>query len=100
MVLGMTTYNVNRISGRILVALSTVAFATVLTGYLQQPQLDEGAGAHIFQLSVVALMPTLVVFLTTADWKEPRRSLGLLATAGTLLVAAFGALYYLEHYFW
>ena len=96
----MTTLHINRISSRVLLTLSVVAFVTVLTGYFQRPQRDEGTSAHIFQLAIAALMPTLIIFLMTANWKQPVRSLRLLAFAGTLLTGAFGALYYLEHYFW
>jgi hypothetical protein len=78
--------------------LSVVAMLTVLTGYLQPPQADEGAGAHIFQLSIAALAPTILVFLATADWKRPLRGARPLAFAAAALVLAFGALYYLEHY--
>ena len=78
--------------------LSVVALFTVLTGYLQPPQADEGVGAHIFQLSNAALAPTILVFLATVDWKRPLRGARPLAFAAAALVLAFGALYYLEHY--
>jgi Na+/proline symporter len=96
----MTTRTINLLSSKALLGLSIVALVTVLTGYLQQPQPDEGAAAHIFQLSIIALMPTLLVFVVTANWKEPSRNLRPLGIAATLLVGAFCALYYLEHYFW
>ena len=89
---------INRISGKIIMVLSLIALVTVLTGYLQPPQPDEGTGAHIFQLSIVALAPLLLLFLATADWKEARRSARPLALPAAALVLAFGALYYLEHY--
>jgi hypothetical protein len=44
----MEAQQINRISGRVLMALSLLAFVTVLTGYAQAPQADEGTGAHIF----------------------------------------------------
>jgi hypothetical protein len=75
-----------------------VALLTVLSGYLQPPQRDEGWGAHIFQLTIVLLAPTLVFFLATADWKQPVRSARPLALPAAALVLAFGALFYLEHY--
>jgi hypothetical protein len=58
---------VNRISGRVMVILSLTALLTVILGFTQPPQPDEGSLAHIFQLTIAAL------------------------------VLAFGALYYLEH---
>jgi hypothetical protein len=93
----------NRISGRVAIDLSLVALLTVLSGFLQPrgtPQdPDEGAAAHIFQLSVAALLPTILLFLSTADWKQPFRSARPLVLPAAALVLAFGALYYLEHYY-
>jgi hypothetical protein len=77
--------------------LSLTALLAVLSGYTQPPQPDEGTSAHIFQLSIVALVPMIVVFLTTADWRKPMGSVRPLAFPAAALVLAFGALYYLEH---
>ena len=96
----MHTQLINRVSGKILIILSFIALLTVLSGYFQPPQPDEGAGAHIFQISVVALVPTILLFLATADWKKPSRNAQLLAFTGVAMAVAFGALYYLEHYFY
>ena len=91
--------DINRISGKVVLVLSVLALLTVLTGFTQPPQVeaDEGAGAHIFQLLIVALMPTILLFLATADWKQPLRSVRPLAIPAVVLVAAFAALYVLEH---
>ena len=69
----MHNQQVNRVSGRILVALSLTALLPVLGGYLpgHPPQADEGTGAHIFQLSIVAVVPMMLLFLVTADWTQP-----------------------------
>lgn len=88
----------NSITGKLVIALSLIALLTVLSGYLQPPQSDEGAAAHIFQLSIAALVPTLLIFLVTAGWREPWKSLRPLAFSATVLLLAFGALYYLEHH--
>ena len=96
----MTGEQINRLSGKGLIVLSLIALVTVLTGYFQPPQPDEGTAAHIFQLSIVALIPTIMLFLATADWKQPSRSARPLAVAGVALVIAFAALYYLEHYYY
>ncbi|HEY4932941.1 MAG TPA: hypothetical protein VII23_15330 [Terriglobales bacterium] len=79
-------------------SLSLTALLTVLVGYTQPPQPDEGALAHIFQLSIVALVLMIVLFLATADWKQPLRSARPLAFPAVALMTAFAALYYLEHY--
>jgi len=89
---------INRVSARIILVLSITALLAVLSGYAQPPQADEGTAAHIFQLSIVALIPVFVLFLSTADWRQPWRSARFLALPGTALVLAFGALYCLEHY--
>lgn len=93
----MRPSRLNRASGIGLVFLSLAALFVVLWGYTQPPLTDEGAGAHIFQLSVAALLPVMLVFLTTADWSRPSRSARPLLVAAVAISLAFGALYYLEH---
>jgi len=94
----MIGQRINRISGKIIIVLSVLALCTVLSGYFQPPQPDEGSAAHIFQLSIALLVPTILLFLATADWKQPWRSARPLALPAAALVLAFAALYYLEHY--
>jgi len=89
---------INRVSGKVVLVLSLTALLAVLSGYTQPPQADEGTAAHIFQLSILALVPLILLFLATADWKQPMRSVRPLAFPATALVLAFGALYYLEHH--
>ena len=91
---------INRVSGRVIIALSFLALLTVLIGYTRPPLPDEGALAHIFQLSIVTLVPMIFLFLVTADWRQPSRSVRPLVFPGAALVAAFVALYYLEHYYY
>jgi len=78
--------------------LSFAALVCVLSGYTQPPQNDEGSAAHIFQLSIVLVVPVIIVFLATADWNQPWRTARLIAAPVIALVFAFGALYYLENY--
>jgi hypothetical protein len=94
----MRAQQINIASSKVLVVLSLIALLTVLSGYAQPPQPDEGAAAHMFHLSIVALVATLLLFLVTADWKRPVRMARPLAIPAIALVLAFGALYYLEHY--
>jgi hypothetical protein len=97
----MTAQQINRLSSRVIMVLSVLALLTVLSGYTyppQPPEPDEGTAAHIFQLSIVAIALSILVFLTTADWKQPLRSVRPLAFPAAALVLAFGALYYLEHF--
>ena len=93
----MRTRNLNRVSGIVLVLLSLTALLIVLWGYTQPPLPDEGTGAHLFQLSILLLAPTGLLFLASVDRRQFRRAAIPLVLAGTLTVLAFGALYYLEH---
>ncbi len=93
----MRGQDLNRISGKVVLVLSVLALLTVLAGFTQPLQADEGALAHIFQLLIVALMPTILVFLATADWRQPLPSVRPLAIPAVILAAAFAALYVLEH---
>lgn len=93
----MPTERLHRVSGHAILALSLTAFATVLTGYVQAPQPDEGTSAHIFQLTILLVVPAVVLFLASINWKRPSRDLRPLAMPSVALVAAFTALYYLEH---
>jgi hypothetical protein len=94
----MSGQTIHRVGGRVLITLSAVALVCVLSGYTQPPQTDEGTAAHIFQLSIAAIVPTLLLFLATVDWKERWQSLRPLAFSAVTLAIAFGALYYLEHH--
>jgi hypothetical protein len=92
---------INRVSAIGLIVLSLTALLDVLLlGYTRPPLPDEGAGAHIFQLSIVALVPTAFLFLATADWTQPLRTVRRLALPAVVVILAFAALYYLEHYFY
>ena len=96
--IAVTGQQINRLSSKLIIILSLIALLTVLTGYFQPPQADEGAAAHIFQLTIVALLPMILLFLATADRKRPSRSARPLAFPVATLLVAFAALYYLEHY--
>ena len=97
----MRPQQINRLSRIVLIVLALTALLDVLlVGYTQPPLPDEGTGAHIFQLSILALVPTGLVFLVTADWTEPARTVRRLAFPGAVVILAFAALYYLEHYFY
>lgn len=100
----MDALRVNRVSARAVLVLSLIALLTVMAGYMQPRHpapTDEGAGAHIFQIVIMLLVPMLLLFLFTADWQQPVRSVRPLAIPAVALAAAFVALYFLEHvYFW
>jgi hypothetical protein len=91
---------INRVSGKVIIVLSLIALLTVFSGYFQPPQPDEGAAAHIFQLSIAALVPTILLFFATADWRKPLQSARMLAFPAVALALTFAALYYLEHIYY
>ncbi len=93
----MTAPSLHRASGITLVALSGFALLLVATHLGQPPQPDEGTAAHLFQLAIASLAPAGVVFLASADWSRPRRTLAPLLIAGALTTLALVLLYRLEH---
>jgi hypothetical protein len=96
----MQSERLNIVSSRIILALSLIALLTVLSGYLQPRHpapTDEGAGAHIFQIAIALVVLMGLPFLFTADWKNPLRSARRLVVPAVVLLAAFTALYFLEH---
>jgi ABC-type transport system involved in cytochrome c biogenesis permease subunit len=94
----MTAPQINSVTGKLTMCLSVIALFAVLSGYAQPPQTDEGPAAHIFQLSITLLLLTVAIFLATAEWRQPLKSLRPLAFPAIASILAFGALYYLEHY--
>ena len=92
---------IKRVSRTVIIVLSLIALFTVLSGYAlprHQAPTDEGTAAHIFQLSILAFVPTILLFLVTADWSRPSRTARPLAIPAAALASAFAALYCLEHY--
>ncbi|HWY21026.1 MAG TPA: hypothetical protein VNX26_07380 [Candidatus Acidoferrum sp.] len=92
---------INRAAAVAAIVFSLIALLTVLSGFLlppQPPETDEGPAAHIFQLSIAALFPTILVFLFTADWKHPSRAARPLIFPAVALTVAFAVLFYAEHH--
>jgi len=92
---------INRAAAIASIVLSLIALLTVLSGFLlppQPPETDEGSAAHIFQLSIATLFPTILVFLFTADWKHPARATRPLVLPAVALTIAFTVLFYVEHH--
>jgi O-antigen/teichoic acid export membrane protein len=96
----MHAMRTHRLSARILLILALLALFTVCTGYFLPPQPDEGTAAHIFQLTIVLTALAGILFLTTADWRQPRQSIRAIALPASALLLAFAALYYLEHFYY
>ena len=87
----------HRASGAAIHALAFVALLTVGLGFTQPPQPDEGALAHVFQSSIVALAPALALYLATADRARRGRVARSLILPAVVVALAFVALYFLEH---
>lgn len=101
----MDEQRVHRISGRVVLGLSLFAMflvvgATVLTmlgRFSPSPDGDEGTAAHLFQLAIVLLLPTVLTFLATASWRQPRDVVKRLMVPTVVLVVAFSTLHCMEH---
>ena len=96
----MAAESINRGSGSGLIAVSSLALLTVINGVLHEPTplpRDEGTAAHIFQLAIASLLPLSILFVATADWRQPLSSARPLVIATVVTVLAFAGLYYLEH---
>ena len=93
----MNRERISNISYALVNILSFTAMVTVLSGFGQPAQQDEGTSAHIFQIAIVLLAPILLVFLLTTDRSDLSRVAKRLALPGMALVVAFAGLYYLEH---
>lgn len=75
----MYRQKVNRISGIVPIALSLVAFGVVIVAVLTgwgKGDADEGTGAHIFQLLIVAEVPFILVSPRRRTGKRLVESLG------------------------
>ena len=91
-----------------MIAFSLLALLTVMSAYrvsfapfsiyMQPLEPDEGTQAHIFQLSIVLLALMILLYMATADWTRPIRSLQPLAVSFAAVTLAFAALYYFEHH--
>ena len=96
----MHATRINHISSRIMAVLAFIALTTVGVGYLQSPLPDEGTAAHIFQLSVVMAAAVGALFVATAHWRRPAQTVRPLILPAVVMLAAFAALYYLEHFYY
>ncbi len=90
----MDRQKINRVSAIVPVVLSLMAFGVVIVAVVTgwgKGNADEGAGAHIFQLLIVAQVPFILVFVATADWKRVGQTAGLIALQAAGLVLAVGS---------
>jgi hypothetical protein len=97
----------NRASTVGLIVFSATALAVVLplwygmlTGHVPPSEGDEGTAAHLFQVSIAALLPMGLVFLVTADWTQPVRAVRRMALPGIVVVLALGTVFYLENVYY
>jgi hypothetical protein len=90
-----------------LIVFSATAFAVALrlwygmaTGRVPPPNGDEGAAAHIFQLSIAALLPVGFLFAVTADWTQPVQAVRRVVLPGVIVMLALGTVFYLENVYY
>ena len=93
----MRALQINHVSHIALAVLSLAAVVLIGIGYTQLPLDDEGLLAHSFQLTILALSLTGLVFLVTADWTYPMRILRQLVLPAIFVAIALSGLYHLEH---
>ena len=90
---------IQRFSGMVPIGLSLLAFGVamvaVLTGW-ETGNADEGAAAHIFQISIVAEVPFILVHVITADWKRRGGVAGLIWFQAAALVLALAPVAYFK----
>ncbi len=97
----MNSERINFISSVLMFVLSLTASVVPWSlawfrGFDQPPLKDEGTSAHLFQLSIVALVPVTLVFFATADWTRPGRMIGRVAFPAVLVVLSVAAVFYYE----
>jgi hypothetical protein len=95
----MTAARISGLSGAALTVFAVIA-ARGLVRLHAAPAGGRRDGAHIFQLSILALVPVGVLLLVTADWSAPVRIAQRLVIPAIAVVLAVAALYYLAHYFY
>ena len=75
----MTREDLNRAASYAVVGLATPSVLTVigiaaatLLGHppVPRPNADEGADAHIWQMSVALLVPAMLAYASTAEWER------------------------------
>lgn len=92
----------SRVVGGLLVALSLILLGDVLSGLLfspQPPPTDEETQAHIFQITVALLVPTMLAAVLIWGGRSPTlRNAWPLYLAAAALIFSFGGVYYLEHH--
>ena len=80
-----------------LLALSLVGLVAILvygasTGFVREP--DEGAAAHLWQLSMAAQLPLGVFFAVTWFPRAPRAAWAGVVTQVTVVLASLGVVRY------
>jgi cell division protein FtsW (lipid II flippase) len=88
---------INRIGAIAPVVLSLLAFGLVIvavaTGWGMDMK-DEGAATHIFHLLIALLIPLMLAFLATADWRRFGATLFIVSIQVVALALAFGPVHY------
>jgi hypothetical protein len=101
----MSNTGINRVCKYIVLVLSLFAMFLVIGATLftmtgrfnPSPDGDEGTLARLFQLAILLLLPSGIVFLSTADWRQPKKVAKSLILPAVAIVVAFSVLYYMEH---
>ena len=97
----MTESPFKRPSAWLPLAMSGAAFALVvgyvaLHGIPHQPEADEGAPAHLYQLLMAGQVPVILYFAATRLPEDGREAVKVLALQVLAAVAAFAVLFVME----
>lgn len=94
----MTRRTIHRLTGLLPLLLSLAALLLLIGAlalrWAPEPDGDEGAPAHIFQLLIVAQLPLILAFLATAEGNDWRRTGKWLAAQLAAIVLALAPVFY------
>jgi hypothetical protein len=90
---------INSVVGRVPIVLSLTAFlivmTTLVTGW-ERGVRDEGALAHLWQLSIALQTPFILAYLATADWSRFRTVLSRVGLQAAALLLALAPVFILR----
>lgn len=86
----MTRAQVNKAGVIVPLLLSSAALVLVLANILTgvQPQRDEAASAHIFQLLIAGQLPFIALFAVSADWARRNHVLAIVTLQALAIAVA------------
>jgi len=93
----MRGQQINRVTGRVVIVVAlTQALLAVLSGTLSRrsrPSRRRHGGTYLSAVNIAALVPMILLFLATADWKQPfaKRATSGISSAAALVFRVWSA---------